>query len=131
MKPVVLITVLITLLILGAGLYFYFQVEGSESATGDAPESVSALSSTMQKKPQRTAGSDKINHSEIPEDDLAVPVPGDPTLVTLTWRPDLGPISIERVTRNGDLTGKPLKSGTKVQIPDPENPGDRIIFTVP
>lgn len=65
------------------------------------------------------------------EDDIAVPVEGNPLLVTLAYYPELGQISIERYDSKGQPTGKPLKSGTSVQIPNPNVPGEKIYFTVP
>jgi len=49
-------------------------------------------------------------------------------LVTL---PGQGKISIERYDKDGNPTGEPLKSGTQVQIPDPNRPGEKIFFRVP
>lgn len=59
-------------------------------------------------------------------------VPGDPLVVTLPGKnASLGPISIERYDSAGNPTGEPLKRGTQVQIPDPNNPGQKIYFKVP
>lgn len=65
------------------------------------------------------------------EDDIAVPVDGNPLVVTLLYYPELGQISIEQYSSEGKPTGNPLKSGTQVQIPDPNIPGGKIIFSVP
>lgn len=43
----------------------------------------------------------------------------------------LGQISVEKYDENGRPTGEPLKSGTQVQIPDPDRPGKKIYFKVP
>ena len=67
-----------------------------------------------------------------PESVDALPVPGDPLLVTLPAPHDsLGQISIEKYDSEGQPTGRPLKSGTPVQIPDPNWSGERIYFKVP
>lgn len=59
-------------------------------------------------------------------------VPGDPLVVTLPGsNASLGPISIEKYDSAGNPTGEPLKRGTQVQIPDPNNPGQKIYFKVP
>ncbi len=59
-------------------------------------------------------------------------VPGDPLVVTLPGRnASLGQISIEKYDSAGNPTGEPLKRGTQVQIPDPNNPGQKIYFKVP
>jgi hypothetical protein len=59
-------------------------------------------------------------------------VPGNPLVVTLPGRnASLGKISIEKYDSSGNPTGQPLKRGTQVQIPDPNNPGKKIYFKVP
>ncbi|MDF1657401.1 MAG: hypothetical protein P1U58_07300 [Verrucomicrobiales bacterium] len=59
-------------------------------------------------------------------------VPGDPLVVTLPGaNSSLGPISVEKYDSAGNPTGEPLKRGTQVQIPDPNNPGQKIYFKVP
>ncbi|MEM1444377.1 MAG: hypothetical protein AAGF67_18675 [Verrucomicrobiota bacterium] len=70
-------------------------------------------------------------NSGAPVNDFAVAVEGDPLVVTLAYRPEIGPISIERYDSEGQPTGEPLKTGTSVQIPDPNKPGDKITFTIP
>ena len=65
------------------------------------------------------------------EDDIAIPVDGNPLLVTLAFYPELGQISIEQYNKEGKPTGKPLKSGTAVQIPNPNIAGEKIHFIVP
>ena len=63
---------------------------------------------------------------------FANPVPGNPLVVTLPGRhASLGQISIEKYDSAGSPTGEPLKRGTPVQIPDPNNPGQKIYFKVP
>lgn len=61
----------------------------------------------------------------------AIPTFEDPLNVTLTSRPELGQISVERYDSEGNPTGEPLKQGTQVQIPDPSRPGEKIYFRVP
>lgn len=62
----------------------------------------------------------------------ANPVPGNPLVVTLPGKgASLGQISIEKYDSAGNPTGEPLKRGTQVQIPDPNNPGQKIYFKVP
>ncbi len=59
-------------------------------------------------------------------------VPGNPLVVTLPGaHASLGKISIEKYDSAGNPTGEPLKRGTQVQIPDPNNPGKKIYFKVP
>ena len=59
-------------------------------------------------------------------------VPGNPLVVTLPGgNASLGQISIEKYDSSGKPTGEPLKRGTQVQIPDPNNPGKKIFFKVP
>ncbi len=62
----------------------------------------------------------------------AIPVPGDPLVVTLPGvNSKLGKISIEKYDSSGNATGNPLPRGTQVQIPDPSSPGKKIFFKVP
>jgi hypothetical protein len=59
-------------------------------------------------------------------------VPGNPLVVTLPGaNASLGQISVEKYDSSGNPTGEPLKRGTQVQIPDPNNPGKKIYFKVP
>lgn len=59
-------------------------------------------------------------------------VPGNPLVVTLPGaNASLGQISVEKYDSSGNPTGEPLKKGTQVQIPDPNNPGKKIYFKVP
>lgn len=63
---------------------------------------------------------------------FANPVPGNPLVVTLPGsNASLGQISIEKYDSSGNPTGDPLPRGTQVQIPDPNNPGQKIYFKVP
>lgn len=63
---------------------------------------------------------------------FANPVSGNPLAVTLPGKhASLGQISIEKYDSAGNPTGEPLKRGTPVQIPDPNNPGQKIYFKVP
>lgn len=67
--------------------------------------------------------------SEMP---YANPVPGNPLVVTLPGKnASLGQISVEKYDSGGNPTGEALKRGTQVQIPDPNNPGQKIYFKVP
>lgn len=67
--------------------------------------------------------------SEMP---YANAVPGNPLVVTLPGsHASLGQISVEKYDSAGNPTGEPLKRGTQVQIPDPNNPGKKIYFKVP
>ena len=68
---------------------------------------------------------------QVDEDDIALPVEGNPLVVTLLNDPELGQISIEQYSKEGKATGRPLKSGTQVQIPNPNIPGEKITFSVP
>lgn len=59
-------------------------------------------------------------------------VAGNPLVVTLPGsNASLGQISIEKYDSSNNPTGEPLKRGTQVQIPDPNNPGKKIYFKVP
>lgn len=63
---------------------------------------------------------------------FANPVPGNPLVVTLPGaNASLGQISVEKYDSSGNATGEPLSRGTQVQIPDPNNPGQKIYFKVP
>lgn len=63
---------------------------------------------------------------------FANPVPGNPLAVTLPGaNASLGQISVEKFDSSNNPTGEPLKRGTQVQIPDPNNPGKKIYFKVP
>jgi len=81
--------------------------------------------------PEKKPGSPKEtpSSSEMP---YANPVPGNPLVVTLPGdNSSLGKISIEKYDSSMNPTGEPLKRGTQVQIPDPNNPGKKIFFKVP
>lgn len=67
-----------------------------------------------------------------PDMPYANAVPGNPLVVTLPGaHASLGQISIEKYDSSNKPTGEPLKRGTQVQIPDPNNPGKKIYFKVP
>lgn len=65
------------------------------------------------------------------EMEIALPTPESELKVTLASRPEMGQISIELYTSDGKPTGKPLKPGTQIQIPDPNRPGEKIYFKAP
>lgn len=71
----------------------------------------------------------KPTSDEMP---FANAVPGNPLVVILPGaNRSLGQISIEKYDSDGNATGEPLPRGTQVQIPDPNNPGEKIRFRVP
>lgn len=91
---------------------------GSNFGSGDKPEAP---------KPPKPSGPPSA--TEMP---FANKVPGNPLVVTLPGaNSSLGQISIEKYDSSGNPTGQPLKRGTQVQIPDPNNPGKKIYFKVP
>lgn len=69
--------------------------------------------------------------ASAPRNDLEAAVFQSDLTVILPSRAALGPISVEKYDDKGRPTGAPLKSGTEVQIPDPDLPGARIHFRVP
>lgn len=78
-------------------------------------------------KPPKPAGPPSSSEMQY-----ANKVPGNPLVVTLPGKnSSLGQISIEKYDSSGNPTGQPLKRGTQVQIPDPNNPGKKIYFKVP
>ncbi len=79
-----------------------------------------------QQKPTPPPAPASPSPSEMP---YANGVPGNPLVVTIPGVQ--GPISIEKYDSAGNPTGEPLKRGTQVQIPDPNNPGKKIYFKVP
>ncbi|MCB1205573.1 MAG: hypothetical protein KDN18_15030 [Verrucomicrobiae bacterium] len=82
-----------------------------------------------EEKPTPPPAPSTPSSSEMP---YATPVPGNPLVVTLPGtHASLGQISIEKYDSGGNPTGEPLKRGTQVQIPDPNNPGKKIYFKVP
>lgn len=92
----------------------------ADSPTAGAP----APPEKKPESPKKTPSS-----SEMP---YANPVPGNPLVVTLPGgNSSLGKISIEKYDSSMNPTGEPLKRGTQVQIPDPNNPGKKIFFKVP
>lgn len=94
----------------------------------DIAPSTSAPKPQEETKPTPPAPS-APSSSEMP---YAIPVPGNPLAVTLPGaNASLGAISIEKYDSAKKPTGEPLKRGTQVQIPDPNNPGKKIYFKVP
>ena len=82
-----------------------------------------------EKKTESSSTKTAPSSSEMP---YANPVPGHPLAVTLPGgNSSLGNISIEKYDSSMNPTGEPLKRGTQVQIPDPNNPGKKIFFKVP
>lgn len=92
---------------------------------GSAP----AVKPPAEEKPTPPPAPSTPATSEMP---YANAVPGNPLVVTLPGtHASLGQISIEKYDSAGNPTGEPLKRGTQVQIPDPNNPGKKIYFKVP
>ena len=92
----------------------------ADSSAPKPPEPKPDTSTSKKKAP---------SSSEMP---YANPVPGNPLAVTLPGgNSSLGKISIEKYDSSMNPTGEPLKRGTQVQIPDPNNPGKKIFFKVP
>jgi len=86
-------------------------------------------SSSSSSSPSSSSGGGRPSASQMP---FANPVPGNPLVVTLPGEhASLGKISIEKYDSSGNPTGEPLSRGTQVQIPDPNNPGEKIYFKVP
>lgn len=121
---------------------FFFLTNNSAEPPG--PESPSTVSEETNdpgpQTPKQESGEDPVSANTekkkatpgFEEADIAIPVPGNPLVVTLLHRPEIGQISIEQYSdKAGGFTGKPLKSGTKVQIPDPTKQGEKIQFIVP
>lgn len=108
-------------------------VETSDSDSPSIASTVQTEPRPRSSKPEPEENSDsnqKKPTDNFDEDDFAIPVEGNPLAVTLLHYPELGQISIEAY-KNGKFTGRPLKSGTKVQISDPNNKGEKIQFIVP
>ncbi len=83
-------------------------------------------------KPETPAPPKPSGPPSAVEMQFADKVPGNPLVVTLPGsNSSLGKISIEKYDSSGNPTGQPLKRGTQVQIPDPNNPGKKIYFKVP
>ena len=82
------------------------------------------------KQEPKKKAEDQKNASNFEENAFAVAVEGNPLTVILPWYEEIGKISIERYDGT-EATGERLKSGTKVQIPDPFKPGEKINFVVP
>lgn len=94
--------------------------DSSSGTTAPAPSEKKSESEVTKKAP---------TSSDMP---YANPVPGNPLAVTLPGgNSSLGKISIEKYDSSMNPTGEPLKRGTQVQIPDPNNPGKQILFKVP
>ncbi|MEX2580622.1 MAG: hypothetical protein WD342_16315 [Verrucomicrobiales bacterium] len=99
------------------------EMEASRSPSAPAEEE---QEEEAPKPPPSSEGSSSSQMS------YANPVPGNPLVVTLPGsNASLGQISIEKYDASGNATGEPLKRGTQVQIPDPNNPGKKIYFKVP
>lgn len=82
-----------------------------------------------QQKPTPPPAASTPSAADMP---YANAVPGNPLVVTLPGsNASLGQISVEKYDSSGKPTGEPLKRGTQVQIPDPNNPGKKIFFKVP
>ena len=130
MRPVVSVIVVVTLLVLIGCFFFLFRSNTKDfDPSGSAPQSNAGEEGVLTENEKVETGGGK--RKEIPEDDIAILDPNNPLVVTFALRPELGEISIERFDKDGNQTGKPLASGTKVQIADPVNPGKRLVFTVP
>lgn len=101
--------------------------DGSSTQAPPAPRDVRDMGSTTAPEPP------KNDKPAAPAPTVyANPVPGNPLVVTLPGKhSSLGQISIEKYDSAGNPTGEPLKRGTPVQIPDPNNPGQKIYFKVP
>lgn len=99
----------------------------SSSSSNDVAEAPAPPK--KEEKPSPPPSSGPPPASSMP---FANPVPGDPLVVTLPGKhSSLGKISVEKLDSSGNPTGEPLSRGTQVQIPDPNNPGQKIYFKVP
>ena len=120
--------------------------------SGEGPESSEESERSVRQSPVTTERSDADESEEPAEFDFSsVPPPptsdrppviaempfaelveGDPLMVTLPHRPELGAISIELYDPdNGVPTGVPVPAGTPVSSPDPSDPGKEVFFRVP
>jgi hypothetical protein len=138
-KPLIVILPILTI-----GLIIAFFLTDKPRKTSEAPllEPTSSVATdaaehrpeTPKTGPQKDSDSSapkpKAPEQKFDEGDVAIPVEGNPLEVTLLHYPEFGRISIESY-KNGKFTGEPLKSGTKVQIPNPNSPGEKIQFIVP
>lgn len=97
-----------------------------EKKTTFTPADNSGKTSKNSPKPPSPSTPSK---NEMP---FAEPVFGNPLVVRLPGdNAKLGEISVEKYDSDGNATGEPLAQGTRVQIPDPNNPGGKIYFRVP
>lgn len=102
---------------------------GSRDIRDIEPDGTASAPAAPPQAPEPPKPSGPPSSSEM---QFADRVPGDPLVVTLPGaNSSLGPISIEKYDSAGNPTGEPLKRGTQVQIPDPNNPGQKIYFKVP
>lgn len=100
-----------------------------DMAPSSGPSVAEKPAPKKEEKPTPPPSSGPPPSSEMP---FANPVAGDPLVVTLPGKnASLGKISIEKLDSSGSPTGEPLSRGTQVQIPDPNNPGQKIYFKVP
>lgn len=114
-----------------------FGYSGNDAAPPPAPPEPPSPREVREMEPSETV---KKEEPEPPKPSkpstsnmvFANPVPGNPLVVTLPGaNASLGQISIEKYDSSGNATGEPLSRGTQVQIPDPNNPGQKIYFKVP
>jgi hypothetical protein len=110
---------------------------GEENLTGEPRIEEKATASP----PHREPVDDPAPDPDPPEFEADSPNPREPDFeivafetdltVVFISRPSLGSISVEKYDSENKPTGQPLKSGTQVQIPDPEKPGAKIYFRIP
>jgi len=125
----------------GGGNRFGFSGDGSPVDEGNERDiremtpaereavNTTAAPETPAPKPEPPKPSGPPKPSQMP---FANKVPGDPLAVTLPGvNASLGQISVEKYDSSGNPTGEPLPRGTPVEIPDPNNPGQKIYFKVP
>ncbi|MEM9018423.1 MAG: hypothetical protein AAGC68_15520 [Verrucomicrobiota bacterium] len=136
--PIRILVGLVVEITIGLVVVFFFsgdpdpgEVEPPSSAPDSAEEDTSGAKDDFEGWGDDSEWVTYESIPEVEEDDIAIPVEGEPLLVTLIHYPEIGQISIEKYDREGQATGKPLKSGTKVQIPNPNRPGEKIRFVVP
>lgn len=141
------VKLLISLLaIVAVGLTFAFFLPERTNEVTETPEqrSLSSASEDREnpemKSPEIEAEEDvesPVSEKETPArafdvDAIAMPVEGNPIVVTLREYPELGQISIEEWSDEaGEFTGKPVKSGTKLTIMNPLKKGERIRIIAP
>jgi|GEM_PF-1130065 len=105
------------------------------------PGGPGAVESIAPKQPSPEPDSKSVPFPDPPVFKVDSPVSQEPNFeeavfqtdltVILLSRPRLGQISVEKYDSAGNPTGEPLKSGTQVQIPDPDWPGEKIYFRIP